>query len=244
MALPDVALLPFPWPINQLKCLRPSWFIFAPASHLIPRLRLLLPRCLLTESGAAAVAGAGASICLKYLTGTCAQQFQLPFVVVWPLPAFYSFCICVCVCVFSVYIYIVFFVLLLNSQVAFEAEFPLLRCLLPLSLCLFLLFSSQNESKKVSLSISRIMHNNNTEKWKKNRTALELNLNFRGLRGCFAAVTATTICGKWLPQAFCGSQIAQSSRGCHGLAKMCCCFCCLSAFVFATLPRVVVRHLV
>lgn len=139
MALPDVALLPFPWPINQLKCLRPSWFIFAPASHLIPRLRLLLPRCLLTESGAAAVAGAGASICLKYLTGTCAQQFQLPFVVVWPLPAFYSFCICVCVCVFSVYIYIyiVFFVLLLNSQVAFEAEFPLLRCLLPLSLCFF-----------------------------------------------------------------------------------------------------------
>jgi len=47
----------------------------------------------------------GWGICLKYLTGTCAQQFQVP----WSYLPF--------LCHF-----LLFFVLLLNSQVAFESR--------------------------------------------------------------------------------------------------------------------------
>lgn len=115
-------------------------------------------------------------------------------------------CLLFLLCAFvyvRIYVYVDFFVLLLNSQVAFEVEFSTAP-LLALTVCFLCYFPAKK--KKVSLSISRIMHNNNTKKSKKNTQLWSWTWipNPRRVGG-FAAVTVTTtttaatICGKWLP---------------------------------------------
>lgn len=129
--------------------------------------------------------GTGGNICLKYLTGTCAQQFQLPFVVVWPLPAFCSFCVCVCL-----RIYIDFFCTFIKFSSGIRSRISTAP-LQALTVCFLCYFPAKK--KKVSLSISRIMHNNNTKKLKKNTQLWSWTWIQRAWRvGGFAAVTATT----------------------------------------------------
>lgn len=105
--------------------------------------------------------GTGGNICLKYLTGTCAQQFQLPFVVVLASPCL-LFLLCVCVCV---YIYIDFFCTFIKFSSGIRSRISTAP-LQALTVCFLCYFPAKK--KKVSLSISRIMHNNNTKKLKKN----------------------------------------------------------------------------
>lgn len=191
-------LLPFPWPINQLKCLRPSWFIFAPASH--PILLRLTPASLPFLLFLPAYQGErnrrkhlpkifNRHLCTTIPVAICCRLAS-------PCRLFLSY-----VCV---RIYIDFFCTFIKFSSGIRSRISTAP-LLALTVCFLCYFPANKKRKKVSLSISRIMHNNNTKKLKKNTQLWSWTWIQRAWWvGGFAAATvttttATTICGKWLP---------------------------------------------